>query len=295
LALHNTGHGFCQRGVDGFDDLWLAQRADFCVESDMIQKNPGKLDEAEAKLLKLHFSKKMADDAMFYPLFDHMPGVSFFAKDEKFRIVAANRHFYERFGFEKESDIIGLDDFTLFPTGLAEHFRRDDIEVLTTGLAKLNIVELFFNRQRIPDWFITNKLPVLGRSGKVIGLMGTTQSYESKKQILQPIMQIDKAVNYIREHFRDKVSVEDLAAMVHLSPRQLQRKFVEAFGSSPQAFIMKLRIQAACLALKEESAQISEVARATGFADQSSFTQHFQRHMGMTPLRYLRQFRLRRG
>ncbi|TLD71393.1 AraC family transcriptional regulator [Phragmitibacter flavus] len=260
----------------------------------MALKTTATASSADAVLLKQRFARRMADDAMFYPLFDHMPGVSFFAKDEKFRIVAANRHFYERFGFEKESDIIGQDDFTLFPTGLAEHFRRDDAEVLATGVAKLNIVELFFNRQRIPDWFITNKLPVLDRKGKVMGLMGTTQSYESKKQILQPFMQIDKAVNYIREHFRKKVSVEELAAMVHLSPRQLQRKFVEAFGSSPQAFIMKLRIQAACLALKEESAQISEVARAMGFADQSSFTQHFQRHLGMTPLRYLRQFRLRR-
>lgn len=253
------------------------------------------MDEQLALKLKLTFTEKIAEQSMFYPLFNYLPGVSFFAKDEEFRIVAANRHFFERFGYAEEKEIIGMDDFGLFPTGLAEHFRKDDEEVMQTGKAKLNIVELFYNRQRLPDWFITNKLPVWDRAGKVIGVMGTTQSYEGKKQVLQPYLQIDRAVSYIRENFRKKVSVEELAAMVHLSPRQLQRKFVEAFGSSPQAFIMKLRIQAACLALQKESAQISEVASEVGFINQSSFTQHFHKHMGMTPLRYLRQYQLRKA
>jgi len=91
------------------------------------------------------------------------------------------------------------------------------------------------------------------------------------------------------------VFVEHLAKIVGLSQRQLHRKFVETFGDSPQAFIMKLRIQASCEMLHHEDKPISEVARETGFKDQSSFTQHFQKHMGITPLRYQRQFRLVRG
>ena len=125
--------------------------------------------------------------------------------------------------------------------------------------------------------------------------MGTTQSYEGKKQVLQPYLQIDRAVAFIRENFRQRISVEDLASLVHLSPRQLHRKFVETFGSSPQAFIMKLRIQAACEALQKEGSTINNVALDLGFCDQSSFTQHFQKHVGLTPLKYLRQFRLVRA
>ena len=113
-----------------------------------------------------------------------------------------------------------------------------------------------------------------------------------RKQVLKPYLQLDRAVSYIRENFRRGVSVTELAELVHLSPRQLHRKFVETFGSSPQAFIMKLRIQAACEALQLDGAQISEVARDVGFRDQSSFTQHFHKHMGMTPLKYVKQFRL---
>jgi len=240
------------------------------------------------------FLRAQSPESAAYRLFDHMPGVSFFTKDRQCRFVAANRNFYARFGYKTELDLVGADDFALFPPRLAEHFRKDDEEVMTTGQAKLNIVELFFNSQGIPDWFITNKLPVFDREGTVIGVMGTTQSYGGRKQALQLYQQIDRAVDYIRSNFRQRITVEDLAAMVHLSSRQLHRKFVEAFGSSPQAFIMKLRIQAACESLQHESSLISEVARDMGFCDQSSFTQQFQKHVGLTPLRYQMQFRLRR-
>ena len=254
-----------------------------------------KPDRLEGSALRNDFVRRLAPGCGFEALFDQLPGVSFFAKNRDCRIVAANRHFFRRFGFSKEADIIGRDDFDMFPRRLAEHFREDDEQVMRTGKPKLNIVELFFNQQGIPDWFITNKLPVRDRKGKVIGIMGTTQSYEGKKEVLLPYLQIDRAIAFIRENFRKRISVEELAAMVHLSSRQLHRKFVETFGSSPQAFIMKLRIQAACEALQRDDTPIGVVARDFGFGDQSAFTQHFQKHIGLTPLRYQRQFRLRRG
>ena len=83
----------------------------------------------------------------------------------------------------------------------------------------------------------------------------------------------------------------ELAAMACLSPRQLHRKFVEAFGMSPQAVILKVRIQAACELLADPDRSVGEIASEVGFADQSSFTQHFQKHLGLTPLKYRRQFR----
>lgn len=245
--------------------------------------------------LRERFIRRVSVDSPFYQLFDHLPDLAFFAKDSQFRFMCASRRFMERFGIVSEVGIVGKNDFDLFPGRLAENFRRDDEEVMASGKPKLNIVELFFTDQGIPDWFVTNKLPLVDSHGRVIGIMGTVQSFEGKKQVLQPYLQIDRALTYIREHFRTGVSITELAKIVHLSPRQLHRKFVETFGASPQAFIMKLRIQAACEALQAEGAQIAEVARQLGFCDQSAFTQHFHRHMGHTPLRYQRQFRLRRG
>lgn len=244
--------------------------------------------------LRAVFLKQIGTQTPFYQLFDHLPDIAFFAKDIECRIVAASRLFYERFGYSTESQILGKDDFELFPKPLAETFRRDDQTVLQTGEPRLNLVELFFNRQGLPDWFVTNKLPVRNHDGAVIGLMGTTHSYEERKALLRPFLNLERAVDYIRAHFRDRVSVEDLAREVHISPRQLHRKFIEAFGVGPQAFILKLRIQAACEALQDPNKLIADVGAGLGFCDQSAFTQTFHKHIGLTPRQYQMQFRLRR-
>src|SRR5688572_26282304 len=120
----------------------------------------GKDFNSEAGLSRERFLARISADTAFYRLFDPMPDVAFFAKDHRFRIMGASRQFFERFGFSEEAQIIGKDDFELFPTRLAESFRRDDEEVMRSGEPKLNIVELFFTQQGIPDWFVTNKLPL---------------------------------------------------------------------------------------------------------------------------------------
>jgi len=157
--------------------------------------------------LRDRFLRALAPDSQFYRLFDHLPGISFFAKNSRFQIVCANRHFVESLGHRLEEELIGKEDFDFFPQRLAENFRRDDEEVLRTGEPRLNIVELFFNPQGIPDWFITNKMPVRDRRRRVIGVMGTTQSYGQALQTVHPYLQIDRALAYIREHFRERVSV----------------------------------------------------------------------------------------
>lgn len=238
------------------------------------------------------FIRQIGHDTPFYRLFDHMPDVSFFAKNRKFHLMCASQRFIERFGFRDESEVIGKHDFELFPESLAENFRRDDEEVMRTGKPKLNIVELFFNEQGVPDWFITNKLPLRNIRGEVIGVMGTVQSYDARRELLHPYVQLEQAISYIREHFRSGVTVKELSHAIHISPRQLHRKFMDAFNTSPKNFIMKLRIQAACDALHEKDAAIQEVALSLGFCSQSAFTEIFQKYMGITPLKYQKRFRL---
>ena len=237
---------------------------------------------AHADTARSSFLASVGQQSPFYRLFDYLPDVAFFVKDSNFQIMGASRLFFERFGFHAESEIIGKDDFELFPARLAEAFRKDDQAVIETGEPRLNLVELFFNRQGIPDWFVTNKLPLFNNKGKAIGIMGTTASIETRKALLQPFLNLEKAVNFIKDHFREKISVEQLANHVHMSARQLHRRFCEAFGVGPQSFILKLRIQAACEALQREGALIGDVAQDMGFGDKSAFTQALHRHIGLT-------------
>lgn len=248
-----------------------------------------------ARKARAAFLQQISHDTPFYQLFDCLPEVTFFAKDREFRLLCASQRFLERFGFHSEAEVIGKNDFDLFPPRLAENFRLDDEEVIRTGAPKRNIVELFFNEQGVPDWYITNKLPLRDAEGTVIGLMGISHTYEGRREVLQADTQLDRAIAYIRDHFRSGVTVKELSHAVHLSARQLHRKFVDAFGINPQTFILKLRVQAACEMLQREPAPISAVAEAFGFCSQSAFTEVFQKYVGITPLKFQQAHRLRRG
>ena len=230
-----------------------------------------------------------AISSQFAELFDHIAGHSFFAKNVDGEMMKANRAFYERFGYTSESEIIGKKDIELFPAGLADNFRRDDLRVMESGEPLLGIVELFFNRQGLPDWYLTNKMPVHDAGDGVIGVIGTVRSYARQAMAIQPFVQIESAVEHIRNNFREKISVSGLAQRAGLSRRQFDRKFQEAFGISPQQFIIKTRVQAACEALADAQVPIVDVAFEHGFSDQSSFTTHFHRHMGVTPLQFRKQ------
>ena len=241
---------------------------------------------SDGQKLKSDFLSQISSESHFEVLFDQLPGVSFFVKNKDFRIVSANRRFWERLTCTSEEEVIGRTDFELFPDRLALKFRDDDEEVLASGLPKLKIIELFFNRQGLPDWYFTNKFPVFGKDGSVIGVMGTVQSYSGRKSALTPHLELDRAVNYIRDHFHEPVNMQDLARRTGMSVRQFNRRFQEVFGTNPRTFLIKTRVQAACEDLRSSEKPIAEIALDYGFCDQSSFTQHFRTHMGETPLRY---------
>lgn len=238
--------------------------------------------------LKESFLSEIAPDSHFDKLFSHIPGISFFAKNKELEIIAANKRFWERLPVKSEAELIGKNDFELFPQRLAENFRKDDLEVMRTRNPKLDILELFFDSQGLPDWFLTNKFPVFNHHNEVIGVMGTVKSLVRGEHTHYPNLQFHRVVEFLREHFTEQIIFLDLAKMVGMSVRQFNRRFKEAFNTTPQSFLIKTRIQAACEQLRNSERPISELALALGFYDQSSFTLHFRKHMGTTPLQYRR-------
>ena len=110
------------------------------------------------KSLKAEFFAKSANCEDFLELFNHLSNVSFFIKNASFQIVAANRNFFARLGFDEESKIIGKEDYELFPKPLATKFRKDDERVLATGTTMPQMVEMFLNRHGLPDWFMTQRI-----------------------------------------------------------------------------------------------------------------------------------------
>jgi PAS domain S-box-containing protein len=240
--------------------------------------------------LHKQFLEEIGHDAGFQNLFAHLDQIAFFLKNRQFQIICANRHFFARLGFATEAEIIGKDDFELFPKTLAAKFRRDDQRVLETGEEMARMVELFLNRQGLPDWFLTNKMPVIGKNGRPAGIMGTVQRYDQARGLRSTDPAIAEAVKRMLEHPRDIVSVIELARELNMSLRHFDRRFKEDTGLTPKQFLGRSRVQLGCQLLQKTDDPICEIALDLGYCDQSAFTAQFRRRMGLTPHRHRRQF-----
>jgi AraC-like DNA-binding protein len=98
-----------------------------------------------------------------------------------------------------------------------------------------------------------------------------------------------RAVGLAREYLEDnrtkKVSLEELASLVHLSPYHLTRVFKEEVGLPPHAYQTQARLRRA-KDLLLRGWPVSRVAHETGFFDQSHFARHFKRLVGVPPGEY---------
>ena len=241
------------------------------------------------------FDEQDCDAMQVFQLFENIPGISFFVKDSNHRLLHMNKRFLPRIGIATNEELYGKTDFDLFPPRLAENFRKDDKTVMETKKSMLNILELIFNSQGLPDWYLTNKYPLVNRSGDVIGVMGTVRPYGDEHPAHNQELkwerddEIGRAVSYIRENFRSNLEIANLVDVSGLNHRKLHRGFIELFGVASMQFITKTRIESACDDLLTTKKKLSQIAKDNGFYDQSSFTQHFRRQMKVTPLKYRKQ------
>ena len=252
-------------------------------------KNFQEISLHNTKFLHTWFEESNSSAAQLSLIFENIPGVSFFIKDLSHRLIFVNESLLNSFGLERAEDLCGKTDFDLFPPRLAEHFRREDRIVFETKKPRLNILELFFNKQGLPGWCLTNKYPMFDGTGEVIGIMGTVRPHYDGALKWEREDGIGKAVGLIREKFRKDLAISDLVKESGLNHRKLHRGFIELFGIAPMQFITRTRIEAACDDLLTTNKKLVVVAKENGFYDQSSFTQHFRRQMKVTPLKYRKQ------
>ncbi len=98
--------------------------------------------------------------------------------------------------------------------------------------------------------------------------------------------QMRRVMDFVQAHLEQDLSLESLAQQTGFSPYHFTRLFRQATGESPHQFVLRQRIERARHLLKESDVPLVHVARESGFADQSHFTQVFKRHFGLTPRAY---------
>ena len=96
---------------------------------------------------------------------------------------------------------------------------------------------------------------------------------------------------YIHEHYREPISVEQLAREAHISKRLCFRLFRENLHMSPLEYMQSYRLQKACQMLSQTDAPITQVAYACGLGSSSYFGKQFREAFGCTPAQYRKKAR----
>jgi AraC-like DNA-binding protein len=88
---------------------------------------------------------------------------------------------------------------------------------------------------------------------------------------------------WIDEHLDAPVTQAQLAAVAHISPRQLSALFHESLAMTPQQYLLERRMQAAWALLESGDLSIQRIAERVGYSSLAAFSDRFRRHFGKSP------------
>lgn len=95
-----------------------------------------------------------------------------------------------------------------------------------------------------------------------------------------------KALSYIEENYNKKLTLREIAEIVHLSPVYFHNLFSKETGKPLNEYIIDKRLAAAKYQLSIGIKSLSEIALECGFSSQSYFNYVFKKHIHITPLEY---------
>jgi AraC-like DNA-binding protein len=155
--------------------------------------------------------------------------------------------------------------------------------LIRTGIPVINQLEMHVYHSGRVGWCLTNKLPLRGHQGQVVGLVGISKDLQAPNERGSDYSPLATVVQHIQAHYADKLHVGNLASFAGLSPYQLDQRIRRIFQISTGQFILKVRMDAAVRRLKETEDGIATIALDCGYSDQSAFTRQFRQTVGLTP------------
>ena len=132
---------------------------------------------------RIQLEEQLRQERIFLrTLIDNIPD-SVYVKDIDCRKVIANLAEVRILGAESEAEVIGKDDFAVYPREMAEQFFADDQIVLQTGKPVLNREEYVVDEHGQKSWLLTSKIPLRNEDGQIIGLIGLGRDITERKRI----------------------------------------------------------------------------------------------------------------
>jgi AraC-like DNA-binding protein len=216
-------------------------------------------------------------------LFDTLPDVVFFAKDQHGQYTHCNLTLVRRLGRKQRSEVIGRSPLEVFPLPLGGSYMMQDRRVLC-GEVIDNHLEVHLYPNRLPGWCLTFKRPLCD-GDELVGVIGISRDLGQPDNKHSAYERLSQVMEYMQANYGENIRVQTLANLAGLSVAQLERHFRRVFQVTPQQLLTKLRIESAMRQLHSTDS-IASIGQRCGFADQSAFARQFKATVGMTPRDY---------
>ncbi|MES2828266.1 MAG: helix-turn-helix domain-containing protein [Bacteroidota bacterium] len=97
---------------------------------------------------------------------------------------------------------------------------------------------------------------------------------------------IKKVQQFIEKNFQDKITIDQLAAMLAIGRRNLERRFKKATSNTIAEYIQRVKVEAAKISLESSRENVNEVMYKVGYTDNKAFRTTFKRLTGLSPIQY---------
>ena len=121
----------------------------------------------------------------------------------------------------------------------------------------------------------------------IIRLMRSTSlAVQSEPQVISGNRQCAVARRYIDLHFKEALTLEQLADEVHMNKYYLSHAFKREYGVSPINYMISRRVEESKYLLAETDLPMSQISQLLGFSSLSYFSQVFRRSQNISPMEY---------
>jgi transcriptional regulator GlxA family with amidase domain len=101
---------------------------------------------------------------------------------------------------------------------------------------------------------------------------------------------IRKAQEFIEKNFQEKITVDQLASLLALGRRNLERRFKRATSNTVTEYIQRVKVEAAKIRLESSRENVNEVMYQVGYTDTKAFRNTFKRLTGLSPIQYRNKY-----
>lgn len=159
--------------------------------------------------------KKISQDALYETriilqnILDTIP-VRVFWKDKNLKYLGCNLPFALDTGASSPQEVIGRDDYDMTWKNEAELYRKDDRQVIDSGLEKIGYEEPQTSPEGDNLWLRTSKVPLKNSAGEIIGILGTYENITAGKLLENELRESEIRYRTLIETSQDGISLMDL-------------------------------------------------------------------------------------